>query len=292
MQALAASQLLQLGRNEVRYSIGESDTPAGHHGAICVRAFLYLWRHASPVVIFDIDGTVTLNDLAGQAAMIVDGSPTHPGVCELLCQLQARGYNVLYLTSRPLLGHCGIERTRRFLFEVAVDTPSGHRMPPAGVLTTTHVATLQALTAELSGASKAFKANALKPIRDAFGVQAPASAEERGGLFAGFGNREKDALAYLSAGVPPERIFLVEPSSKIVGRAAVIALPTHMGDSVPTPQRRTWESYATMLASLDELFPSRRGTRGDQEATIPLPAAPAAIDRDGRVPTDAVPFLM
>ena len=122
-----------------------------------------------------------------------------------------------------------------------------------------------------------------------------AGSRERGGargLFAGFGNREKDALAYLSAGVPPERIFLVEPSSKIVGRAAVIALPTQMGDSVPTPQRRTWESYATMLASLDELFPSRRARAGDQEATIPLPAAPAAIDRDGRVPTDAVPFLM
>lgn len=298
---LAQSGLLQEGRNEVRFSVG------GDPHALCVRAFLYLWRHDSPAVVFDIDGTVSLHDLAGQAAMLVDGSPTHKGVCELLCRLHARGYMVMYLTSRPLLGVSGIERTRRFLFEVAVDAPSGYRMPPAAVLTTTHNASLQALAAELSGQSKAFKSKALQVVRDAYlppDVQPPEPAAAattagtanaaaaatdgaaggagcggvgssssppvlRCGLYAGFGNREKDALAYLSAGVPPERVFLIDPSSRIEGRAAVLnrtagAPAAAAGAQPPAPrhaqqlaQRPTWDAYTGLMGSLDELFPLR-----------------------------------
>ena len=233
---LAASGLLKDGRNELKYSSGDA----------CVRAFLYLWRASMPAVIFDVDGTVTLNDIAGQAAMLIDASPTHPGVCELVCELHSRGYALVYLTSRPLLGASGIEPTRRFLFEIAVDTPSGKRMPPAALITTTHQNSLQALADEWSGKSKQFKTNALKPLRAAFEPSAAAG----GGLYAGFGNREKDALAYMSAGVPPERVFLLEPSSTVTGRAAVL------GES-GRPQQPQWPSYAGLLASgaMDSLFP-------------------------------------
>lgn len=301
LDALASSGLLQEGRNELRYCIG-GEWPH----CLCVRSFLYLWRSVVPAVIFDIDGTISLNDLAGQAAMLFDASPTHPGVCELLCQLHARGYAVMYLTSRPLLGPSGIERTRRFLFEVCVDQPSGFRMPPAAVLTTTHAASLAALTAELTGQSKAFKSLALKVVRDAFGhslagggessssssgsagslgssggsacsgtggLGGPSDGGSRfsGGLYAGFGNREKDALAYLSAGVPPERIFLIDPSSVLVGRASTALAPSSPGGalasgvsppSLPSsrrmPQQPKWRSYAELLeVSLDDIFPKR-----------------------------------
>ena len=116
------------------------------------------------------DGTVTLNDAAGHAANLFasDASPTHAGVWQLVSELHARGYALIFLTSRPLLGTAGIERTRRFLFDVAVDTPSGARMPPAPVITTTHRDMFGALADELSGKSRAFKAGALKPLRDAF----------------------------------------------------------------------------------------------------------------------------
>jgi phosphatidate phosphatase PAH1 len=125
--ALATSRLLREGRNEISYTAGEqADAP-------CVRAFLFLWRAERPAVVFDIDGTVTQSDLAGHLANImsdyVAGSPTHAGVCEIVCQLHARGYSVVYLTSRPLFGVSGIERTRRFLFQSAIDAPTGYRMP-------------------------------------------------------------------------------------------------------------------------------------------------------------------
>ena len=52
-------------------------------------------------------------------------------MCEFLCQLRARGYQPLFLTARAMLGPAGIERTRRYLFEIAVDKESGYRLPQA-----------------------------------------------------------------------------------------------------------------------------------------------------------------
>ena len=121
LQALARTSSLRSTCNEICYSVNDTK--------YTVRAFLYIWRASLPAVIFDVDGTVTLSDIAGQVANLIDGSPTHVGICEMLCALHARGYLILYLTSRPLLGASGIERTRRFLFQVAVDS-SGFRMPP------------------------------------------------------------------------------------------------------------------------------------------------------------------
>lgn len=308
LAALSASKLLRSGRNEVRYSLGGP-------GGACVRAFLFLWRASVPAVIFDIDGTVTLNDAAGHAANLLpgDASPTHPGICQLVCELHARGYAVIFLTSRPLLGAAGIERTRRFLFEVAVDQPSAFRMPPAPVFTTTHRDMFAALVDELSGKSKAFKANSLKPLRQAF--EAPASARTLGGvlsgaigeissklsslgvlpastgggLFAGFGNREKDALAYLSAGVPPERVFLIDTTSKVAGRANVIGghdvehgAPSSpaAGDAKAAPP--SWRSYTGMLASgaIEAYFP-RRVSQDEQQNTMHA-CAPLSTGRSVR----------
>ena len=348
LTALAATQLLHEGRNELRFSVDEGGTATS-----CVRAFLYLWRSGSSAVVFDIDGTVTLSDVAGHAANLLpgDASPTHAGVCELACELVARGYALFFLTSRPLLGVSGIERTRRFLFEVATDSPSGFRMPHAPVLTTTHRDALGALFDELGGKSRSFKSATLKQLRDVFappppptppphpppnarcaaasspsnlgavlggtldGINAKLSAlgvlpaspsgsggggsggrggggsgSGSGGLYAGFGNREKDALAYLSSGVPPERVFLIDPSSRLVGRAALlsademstinaptIVLPgerkakaSALSEPLPTPP--SWDSYAGMLKSgaIDATFPRRVGAAVYERSLVVL----------------------
>ncbi len=286
----AVLPLLVPGRNELRYTL-ESGGPS-------VRAFLYLWRADEPTVVFDIDGTVTLNDLAGQLGALVDLSPTHAGVCELVLALHARGYHLVYLTSRTLLGVAGIERTRRFLFEVAVDTPSGARMPPAPVLTTTHVSTFAALASELGGHSQerrpfsarrrrspgrpplspphrplpspqAFKTRELKALRAVLGG-------ERSALVGGFGNREKDALAYLSAGVPPEKVFIVEPNSRVRGRAALLpqagagGAAGSQGGAASLPRSPSWRSYLQMLRSvdvIDSLFPNLTGASTAEPTT-------------------------
>ena len=127
-------------------------------------------------MIFDVDGTVTLNDGLGHVGNMLGQSYVHEGVCEFLCLLRARGYQPLFLTvahyvvhcvvrcvvhyivhyvvlqattvgpqaatalwsqaatvlwpqARAMLGPAGIERTRRYLFEIAVDRDSGYRLP-------------------------------------------------------------------------------------------------------------------------------------------------------------------
>ena len=151
------------GKNELRYTVVESGQT--------VRAWLYLWPKQSRVVVFDVDGTVTLNDLVGQLGNVLNVSFVHKGVCELLCQLDARGYQLLFLTSRTLLGPAGIDRTRRYLFEVAHDAESGFRLPEAAVCTTRHTSTITALAHELGGASGAYKTNALKSLVSLAGRQ-------------------------------------------------------------------------------------------------------------------------
>ena len=195
--------MLKDGQNELKYSSGDA----------CVRAFLYLWRASMPAVIFDVDGTVTLNDIAGQAAMLIDASPTHPGVCELVCELHSRGYALVYLTSRPLLGASGIEPTRRFLFEIAVDTPSGKRMPPAALITTTHQNSLQA---PRSGGRQI---EAVQPTRsNRFARFSPA-------LRAAGCTRALEIVRRMrsrTVGRRPPESLLLEPSSTVTDRAAVL----------------------------------------------------------------------
>lgn len=128
---LATWPELKVGKNDLSYTIVESGQT--------VRAWLYLWTNQSRVVVFDVDGTITLNDFVGQLGGLLNQSFVHKGVCELLCQLEARGYNVMFLTSRTLVGPAGIDRTRRYLFEVARDEGTGFVMPEAPVCTTRRV---------------------------------------------------------------------------------------------------------------------------------------------------------
>ena len=44
-----------------------------------MRAWLYLWHGHSRAVVFDVDGTITLNDGLGHVGNVLDQSFTHPG---------------------------------------------------------------------------------------------------------------------------------------------------------------------------------------------------------------------
>ena len=67
----------------------------------------------------------------------------------------------------------------------------------------------------------------------------PRPPHRQGLLYAGFGNREKDALAYLASGVPTERVFIIDPASIIRARADMAAAPPAAAAAATPPQ---WES--------------------------------------------------
>ena len=63
LAALVASGALVAGRNEVVYDLG---------GGITAQAFVYLWHAHTPTVVFDVDGTVTVNDIVGYLGGFTD----------------------------------------------------------------------------------------------------------------------------------------------------------------------------------------------------------------------------
>jgi len=263
LRTLATSPSLREGRNEICYTTAADGAS--------VRASIYLWKKGARAVVFDVDGTVTLNDVVGHVGNVLDQSFVHRGVCELACQLDARGYSLVFLTSRTLLGTAGADRTRRYLFEVAMDSETGYRMPEAPVITTRHVSTMTALAHELGGQSGKFKTAVLQSLDSLVSARMPRL------FYAGFGNREKDALAYLSAGVPPERVLIIDPSSLISARTSSTAMA--VADAATKPSEATkpsqWLTYTALLPELDTLFP-RLSTEERFAETFAAHAAKAA----------------
>ena len=224
LAALVASGALVAGRNEVVYDLGEG---------ITAQAFVYLWHAHTPTVVFDVDGTVTVNDIVGHLGGFTDQPWVHAGICEFACALAARGYAVLFRTAAAART-TGVARTRRSSEtgrrprrprrhatpaarptappRCAVDRESGYKLPMGPVFTTTHTSTLSALREELGGASRLFKERQLGAIAACFGG---GGGRGTGGLYAGFGNKDKDVYAYVAAGIEPRHTFLIDPASTI-----------------------------------------------------------------------------
>ena len=67
---LALALALTLTLTLTRYTLADGGV---------VRAWLYLWHGHSRAVVFDVDGTITLNDGLGHVGNVLDQSFTHPG---------------------------------------------------------------------------------------------------------------------------------------------------------------------------------------------------------------------
>lgn len=126
-----------------------------------------------PIVVSDVDGTLTTNEAIEFPAMLLGLTPpANDGAPELLTALASKGYRVLYVTARPeYLGR----RTHDFLRE---------RGFPEGIVHTT----LTGLGASGSGAAK-YKTAELQAIGDRGLVPTWA-----------FGNRDSDADTYDTIG--------------------------------------------------------------------------------------------
>jgi hypothetical protein len=136
----------------------------------------------SPIVVSDVDGTLTSSETAEYPALLTGKLPdAQPKAADALASLAAKGYHVVYLTARPewLNG-----RTHEFL------TANGF---PAGTVHTT-----TGLTGALGGAAATFKTDELKRLAGHGHV-----------IDWGFGNKASDTDAYDAAKVPAaHRIFL------------------------------------------------------------------------------------
>lgn len=210
---------LKSGGNQMSFSVNR---------ATC-GATLWYWKHDVPIVISDIDGTITKSDVLGHVLTSIGRDWTHQGVAKLYTEISNNGYNFLYLTSRSV-GQA--DTTRGYIDGVVQD---GFKLPKGPIILSPD-RTIAALRREVYlRKPEIFKMACLRDIMALFaghggtndtsasaaqGLQMPvgiAPGRGKGGspFYAGFGNRLTDALSYRSVNIPSTRIFTINSNSEV-----------------------------------------------------------------------------
>ncbi|ORM41538.1 Phosphatidate phosphatase PAH2 [Babesia sp. Xinjiang] len=189
---------LKMGVNRITFTVNSS-----WQGTKSVHARLYLWPSDSRIVISDVDGTITKSDALGHIMPILGRDWSHTGVAELFTKIRSNGYHVVYLTARAI-GQA--DYTREYLFGL---TQKKKAKLPLGPLFLSPDRLLPSFKREvISRSTYMFKIPALRDIRNLF-------PPEHNPFYAGFGNNESDHRAYVSVGVPENRVFIINPSGII-----------------------------------------------------------------------------
>ncbi|KAL6876594.1 LNS2 domain-containing protein [Trichoderma novae-zelandiae] len=186
---------------EMNLKYGENPMSFTVNRATCA-ANLYLWKHHTPVVISDIDGTITKSDALGHVLNMIGRDWTHSGIAKLYSDIALNGYNIMYLTSRSV-GQA--DTTRAYLNNIVQD---GFRMPHGPTILSPD-RTMAALRREVYlRKPHVFKMATLRDIRNLYGP-------DGGPFYAGFGNRLTDQISYRTVDVPRTRIFTINSNSEV-----------------------------------------------------------------------------
>lgn len=166
------------------------------------QAYMYYWSHDVPIVISDIDGTITKSDALGHVLNMIGRDWTHVGVAKLYTDIVTNGYNIFYLTSRSV-GQA--DTTRAYLNGVVQE---GYKLPKGPVIMSPD-RTIAALRREIYlRKPEVFKMACLRDILSLF----PNRANP---FYAGFGNRFTDALSYRTVHIPSNRIFTINSNAEV-----------------------------------------------------------------------------
>ncbi|KAJ4271589.1 lipin Ned1 [Fusarium torreyae] len=183
---------LQPGENSMAFTVNRATCAAN----------MYLWKHETPVVISDIDGTITKSDALGHVLNMIGRDWTHSGVAKLYSDISANGYNIMYLTSRSV-GQA--DTTRAYLAGIVQE---GYKMPPGPTILSPD-RTMAALRREIYlRKPHIFKMATLRDIRNLYGP-------DRTPFYAGYGNRLTDQISYRTVDVPRNRIFTINSNSEV-----------------------------------------------------------------------------
>ena len=253
---LTSDQLKELnlkpGPNPMTFNVGRARCPA----------FMYLWSTNSPIMISDVDGTITKSDALGHLLNMVGRDWTHVGVAKLYTEIVANGYNILYLTSRSV-GQA--DTTRAYLNGI---TQEGWKLPKGPVIMSPD-RTIAALRREVYlRKPEMFKMACLRDILGLF----PGRTNP---FYAGFGNRFTDALSYRTVNIPSTRIFTINTNSEV------------SIDLMSLSKYRS--SYVSMRELVDHFFPpvSTLVKEGGEEYTDFSYWRDTPADLDGFIPTDS-----
>eukprot|EP01017_Pseudomicrothorax_dubius_P007172 TRINITY_DN1217_c0_g1_i1.p1 TRINITY_DN1217_c0_g1~~TRINITY_DN1217_c0_g1_i1.p1 ORF type:complete len:545 (+),score=137.47 TRINITY_DN1217_c0_g1_i1:195-1829(+) len=187
---------LKPGTNTITFTVTTS-----LQGTQSVSANICLWDVNTKIVISDVDGTITKSDVLGQLMPMVGKDWSHLGVTELYTNIKKNGYQMLYLTARAI-GQSN--QTRSFLMGLA----QGMQKLPEGPLILSPDRLMSSFRREvIVRRPEVFKIAALRDILSLFPDKNP--------FYAGFGNRDTDAVSYRAVGISMNRIFIINPQGDI-----------------------------------------------------------------------------
>jgi phosphatidate phosphatase LPIN len=193
-------------------------------------AYMFFWKHDVPILISDIDGTITKSDALGHVLNMIGRDWTHQGVAKLYTDIVNNGYNIFYLTSRSV-GQA--DTTRAYLNGVVQDS---YRLPKGPVIMSPD-RTIAALRREIYlRKPEVFKMACLRDIMQLFDKPVHQTP-----FYAGFGNRFTDALSYRSVNIPSTRIFTINSNAEV--SLDVLSLNSYK------------TGYASMREIVDHFFP-------------------------------------
>lgn len=188
---------LQEGPNNIVYEVNSR-----LQGLQQIHSKIFLWNWNDRVVISDVDGTITKSDVLGQIFPMVGKDWTHAGIAKFYSDITKNGYKLLYLTSRAI-GQT--KTTKEFLQSV---NQLNNSLPEGPLITSPDRLFKSFVREVIHRTPQKFKAEKLREIAALF-------PEERNPFYAGFGNRDTDAIAYRAAGVPLNKIFIINAESRI-----------------------------------------------------------------------------
>mmetsp|Transcript_40596 Transcript_40596/g.114974 ORF Transcript_40596/g.114974 Transcript_40596/m.114974 type:complete len:710 (-) Transcript_40596:208-2337(-) len=223
---------LQEGQNKVEFVLNQHI-----FAEYRLHAYVYLVRWNSFLVVSDVDGTITRSDVLGHLLPPMGLDWSHSGVASLLSDIKANNYTVMFLSSRAI---SQASLTRDFLLSLKQDG----RQLPAGPVLISPDGLLPSLYREVVvRRPHEFKIATLQAVRGLF-------PDYWNPFYAGFGNRGTDEVSYKAVGIPPGRIFTINPKGEIRRSTGVV-----LGSLLA--------SLGGINALVDEVFPPIEDSAGE-----------------------------
>ena len=188
---------LKPGQNEISFVC-----KSRLYGTNKITSYIYLWPPNSKIIISDIDGTITKSDVLGQVLPVFGKDWSQKGIANLFSNIANNGYKFLYLTARAI-GQSG--NTRGYITSLF----QGDKKLPPGPLLMSPNGLISSFKREvIDKTPEILKISVLKEINMLF--------NNENCFYAGFGNRQNDAVAYRTVGIKSDKIFIVDPHGNLV----------------------------------------------------------------------------
>ena len=173
-------------------------------GIQILKSNLFFWKYTPNLkfILWDIDGTITKSDILGVILPRLGFNWNHENVIEFINKLYNNNYKIIYLTARAMFQS---EATHYFLYNLS---QKNKKLPKGPIIMDPDGAFSSFKKGIIQKQQYLIKILSLLEIKNLFN-------DNEQHFYAGFGNKETDAIAYRYLGIDLNKIFIINSSSNI-----------------------------------------------------------------------------